>query len=167
MVEDGDGAGNARTVKEIGRESDDGLDEVLLDGLLADFPLAGSAEQHAVGNDDTHLAVFVGHFEHVADEGPVALLWAGSRARIGCRGRRPPRRRPLFEREGRIGHDGVELHQRVALLELRVAQRVAPADGGAVEAVEQHVHHGQRPSAAVELLTVEREVVGAHLAGLP
>ena len=30
--------------------------------------------------------------------------------------------------------------------------------------MEQHVHHGQRPGAAVELLTIEREVVGAHLA---
>ena len=118
-----------------------------------------------MGNDDAHLAVFVGHLEHVADEGPVALALgrnAAPEAVVGVVGRLVGA--PLFEREGGIGHDGVELHQRVALLELRVAQRVAPADRGAVETVEQHVHHGQRPGAAVELLTVEREVVGAHLA---
>ena len=165
LVEDGDGGRDARSVEEVGRESDDGLDEVLLDGLLADFSLAGAAEQHAVGNDDAHLAVFVGHLEHVADEGPVALALgrnAAPEAVVGVVGRLVGA--PLFEREGRIGHDGVELHQRVALLELRVAQRVAPADRGAVETVEQHVHHGQRPGAAVELLAVEREVVGAYLA---
>ena len=165
LVEDGDGGRDARSVEEVGRESDDGLDEVLLDGLLADFSLAGAAEQHAVRNDNAHLAVFVGHLEHVADEGPVALALgrnAAPEAVVGVVGRLVGA--PLFEREGRIGHDGVELHQRVALLELRVAQRVAPADGGAVETVEQHVHHGQRPGAAVELLAVEREVVGAYLA---
>ena len=98
LVEDGDGSRNARSVEEVGRESDDGFDEVLLDGLLADFPLAGAAEQHAVGNDDAHLAVFVGHFEHVADEGPVALALgrdAAPEAVVGVVGRLVGA--PLFE----------------------------------------------------------------------
>lgn len=38
LVEDGDGGRDARSVEEVARESDDGLDEVLLDGLLTDFP---------------------------------------------------------------------------------------------------------------------------------
>lgn len=101
LVEDGDGGRNARSVEEVGRESDDGFDEVLLDGLLADFSLAGAAEQHPVGNDDAHLAVLVGHLEHVADEGPVALALgrnAAPEAVVGVVGRLVGA--PLFEREG-------------------------------------------------------------------
>ena len=104
--------------------------------------------------------------DHVADEGIVALA-LGRNAPvpavmalllgIGMIGA------PLVEREGRIGHHHLEAHEPVALQQLGIEQGVAPLDARVVHAVQEHIHHAQRPGAAYSLLTVERVVVTADL----
>ena len=115
-------------------------------------------------NNDTNLAtIIVSHLQHVTDKGPVTLalgrytspetvVWiAGSF--LGS---------PFIKRERRIGHNSIKLHQFVVDLQLRIAQRVAPTDYGIVESMQKHVHHRQSPCTAINLLTIEREVVIAH-----
>ena len=171
-LEDQDRRRNAGAVEQVGGQADHGVEQVLVDQLLADFALAAAAKQHAVRDDHADAPVLVGgavgHLDHVADEGVIAFALgrhAAPEAPVAIR--RRVVRAPLVEREGRVGDDDVEVHQVVALAVLRVAQGVAPADvpGGHVHVVEQHVHHAKRPRAAVDLLPVDGVILAADLLG--
>ena len=136
LVEDQDRGRDAGAEEQIGRQADDGFQQVLLDQLLADLALGAAPEQHAVRHDDANPALaFDGRLDHVADEGVVALALgrrpapeAVVRIVLGHLGA------PLVEREGRIGHHDVELHQPVVLDQLGAGDRVAPLDAGAIHA---------------------------------
>ena len=169
LAEYGYGRRYARAEKQVGRQADDGFEQVFVHHVPAYLPFACSAEQHSVGNDHANLAAaFLSHLYHVRDERPVALAlrgYAAPKAVVRVVGRFF--RAPLVQRERRIGDNGVKLHQPVVLLQLGVAQGVAPAYHGVVEAVQKHVHHSQRPRAAIHFLPVKREVAVAHfLSGL-
>jgi hypothetical protein len=75
-LEDEDRGRDAGAVEQVGRQADDRVQQVLLDQLLADAPLAAAAEEHAVRHDHAHAPVLsrlqVGALDHVADEGVVA-----------------------------------------------------------------------------------------------
>lgn len=137
--------------------------------MPADFTLARPTEQHAVRNYHTYLAAaFLSHLDHVRNEGPVALAFGRDASPktvirvVGCLFGSP-----LVQREGRIGNHRIEFHQPVVFFQLRIAQRVAPANHRIVKSVQKHVHHGQCPGTAIHFLPVEREVIVAHLlAGL-
>ena len=62
--------------------------------------------------------------------------------------------------ERRIGDHPVEAHQLAAVDVLRVSERVVVADVGVGDAVQEHVHLGDGPDAAVGLLAVEAQVAG-------
>ena len=51
-VQHHDGRRDAGAVEEVRRQADDDLEQVLLQQALADLPLGGAAEQHAVGHHD-------------------------------------------------------------------------------------------------------------------
>ena len=120
-----------------------------------------------MGGNHAHLPpILLRALDHVANKGviPLALrrhapVEAVKLVRIGGFGP------PLVERERRIRHHHVELHQRIALDELRVQERVAPFDPGAILVVDEHIHSAKGPCAAVHFLPVEREVVVAHRIG--
>ena len=52
--EEQDGRRDAGAVEEVGGQADDGVQQVLLDQLLADLALAAAPEEHAVGHDHAH-----------------------------------------------------------------------------------------------------------------
>ncbi len=60
--------------------------------------------------------------------------------------------------EGRIGDDPVEAHQLAAFQVERLSQGVPVLQVGVADAVQDHVHLGDRPDPAVVLLAVERQV---------
>ena len=72
-VEHQDGRGDAGAIEEVRCQSDHRLEEVLLQQPLANPPLRGAAEEHAVGHHDAEAAGTVQHRHHVLDEGQVAL----------------------------------------------------------------------------------------------
>ena len=160
LVEDQDRRRDAGAEEKVRRQADHRFQQVLLDQLLADQPFRAAAEQHAVRHDDADAAVVgQGDFDHVGDEGVVALA-------LGRNASPEPLVRivpgevgpPLVERERRIGHHDVELHQRIVFDQLRVGDRVAPLDAGGVLLVQEHVHPAERPRAAVRFLAEERKV---------
>ena len=61
----------------------------------------------------------------------------------------------VVQRERRIGDHPVEAHQLAALGVQRVGERVVVADVGVGDAVQQHVHLGDGPDAAVLLLAAQ------------
>ena len=56
LVEDQDRGRNAGAEEQVGRQADDGIEQVLLDQLLADLALRAAAEQHAVRHDHADAA---------------------------------------------------------------------------------------------------------------
>jgi hypothetical protein len=56
LAEDQHGGGDAGAVEQLGRQADHGIEQVLLDQLLADAPLGRATEQHAMRHDDRHAA---------------------------------------------------------------------------------------------------------------
>ena len=71
---------------------------------------------------------------------------------------------PPLVRERRVGDDVVELFERIAVLELRVGERVPLVDERLRVVVEDHVHAGQAARRRVLLLSVEGQL-GAGLVG--
>jgi hypothetical protein len=53
--------------KRLARQADHGVEQVLLDQLLADAPLGPAAEEHAVRHDHAHAAVAFGR--------AVSIMW--------------------------------------------------------------------------------------------
>ena len=72
---------------------------------------------------------------------------------------------PLLDGIGRIGQHHVEVHEAVALHELRLGQGVAALDVKILDAVEEAVHPGDGGGHQVALLPVEADV--APLLALP
>ncbi|OPY78026.1 MAG: hypothetical protein A4E65_02456 [Syntrophorhabdus sp. PtaU1.Bin153] len=101
---------------------------------------------------------------HVADKGIIALAFRGDSAPETFE---PVRfclsSAPFVEGERWIGHYDVELHEAVVLHKGRIGQRIAPLDASAIQAVEEHVHAGERPGAAVHLHAEEGKIPAAHL----
>jgi len=95
-----------------------------------------------VRHHHAHAArAFAGDLDHVGDEGVVALGLGRQAAVVAVEGiGLGLLDAPLLQREGRIGHHDVELHELVVLDQARVAQRVAPLDAKAVHTVQEHVH---------------------------
>ena len=79
-----DAGRDAGAVEQVRRQADDGLDEVVVEELLADLLLRAAAEQHAVGHDGGHHAAGLADGEHVLGEHQVGLL---------ARGRHQPQRK--------------------------------------------------------------------------
>ena len=106
-----DAGRDARAVEEIGRQADDGLDEVLFEELLADLLFRAAAKEHAVGMT-------------VATMPPglqtASMCWANMRSPF-LPGRRTPAPAEALRElhvaarvvlaEGRIGDDAVEALQ--------------------------------------------------------
>src|SRR5690606_26063432 len=97
--------------------------------------------------------------DHVADEGVVAAALRGhASVEAAIAVALGDLRAPLVEGEWWIRHDDVEAHEPVALDEPGRADRVAPFDPRLVESVEKHVHLGEGPGRAVQLLAEEGHV---------
>ena len=165
-VEHQDGRRDAGAVEEVRGKADDRLEQVLPQQPLADLPLHGATEQHAVGYDDAEPARGVQHRHHVLDERQIAL---------GLRRHAEPEApvavvpghlaAPFVEAERRIGDHPVVQQQLAFLHQLRVPDRIALLDAGVGQPVEQHVHLADGPGAEVLLLAVKRQV--ARIAPLP
>ena len=106
-----------------------------------------------------------GDLDHVADEGVIAFTLG----RMPCQ-KRPWRSvvavRALVERKRRIGDHDVKAPAR-CFQELRVAQSIAPFDvlGRDAYVMQEHIHHAERPGAAVVLLPIDSVIVAADLLG--
>ena len=74
LVEHQDAGGDARAVKEIGRQTDDRLQVTRADELLADDGLRIAAEEHAVRKNACAFARALQRADDVEQEGVVALL---------------------------------------------------------------------------------------------
>src|SRR5579871_3692312 len=166
-VEDQDGDGYTRGREQIGGQTDHSVEQVLFDEGLTDFTFAAAAEENPMRDDHGHTATArPRNLDHVGDESVVTLGLGRNAAPealvlvlfrvFGA---------PLIERKGRIGYDDIELHQAVAFDQRRAVERVAPLDTGSILRVEEHIHAGQRPRCAIDLLTVERVVVRTDLFG--
>ena len=162
-VEDQHRHRDRRRLEQIRRQADDGIEQVLLDHLLPDLTFSAAAEQHAMRHDDCHApGLLPRRFDHMGNERPVARALRRDAAMkplvliVGG-----VFRAPFVQREGRIGDDHVEGDQPVILDELRIGQRVAPFEPRAVDAVQEHVHLGERVRAAINLLTVEHHMARA------
>ena len=156
---------DARAVKQVLRQADDGFDEVLFEEFLADFLFRPAAKEHAVGHDGGNHAARFAHGEHVLGEHEVAFL-AGRGTPAPAETLRElhiAARVVLAER--RIGDDAVEAFQFAAVLVLRVQQGVLKLNVRAGDAVQEHVQFADGPGGGVVDLAAEAEV-GGVAAGL-
>ena len=163
-VEDQDGHRDGCGLKEVDRQADHRIEQVVFDQFPPDTPLRSAPEENAVGHHYGHPALFFdGGLNHVADEGVVTL---------GFRRNTPPEAvvdirfglfdAPFLQGKRGIGHDVVEFHQAVMLHECGGGEGVAPLDPGGVRLVQEHVHPAQGPGAAVHLHAVDGMVTVAH-----
>ena len=161
LVEHEDAGGDARAVKEIGRQADDALDVTALDDLPADRGLGTATEQNAVRKNDRAFACALEAGEDVQQEGIVAVLLrrnAECKAAIQVIGR-VEAVAPGFGGERKIGDDEVEgLEAAVGALEVGTGEGVVLPDFRRRAVVQDHVHPGQRGGGVVHFLPVEREV---------
>ena len=108
LVHDQHAGGDAGSVKEARRKTDDRLDDVVAYEDLADQLFLAAAEENTVGHDCRHVAVGLQARQHVLDEHQIGLL-----ARLGAPF--PEARRELYGgpavvlRKRRIGENPIEL----------------------------------------------------------
>jgi hypothetical protein len=131
----------------------------------ADRFLVAAAEQHAVRHHGGDHAAVAGDGQHVLQEHQVGLL--GAQRHLAVAEALGELRRPggcavgvllgvaPVDGERRVGEDPVEVHQLAAFDVLRLGQRVVVLQVGGADAVQQHVHLGDGPHRAVELLAEE------------
>ena len=114
-------------------------------------------------HDDGNAAFsFQRGFDHVADEGVVALALGRHAAPVAVEAVvRGIFCTPFVERERRVSDNDVEFHQAVVLDQRRAGEGVAPFDARAIHAVQEHVHARQRPGAAVGFHAEQREIAAA------
>jgi hypothetical protein len=74
LVQHDDASWDASPVKQIGRQTNDGLDHATLDQVLADSTLGIAPEQDPVRQDDSALACGLDGAQNVEQVGVVALL---------------------------------------------------------------------------------------------
>ena len=155
-----DAGRDARPVKEIGRQPDHRLQQVVPEDAGADLLLGTAAEEDAVGHHRRHHPPGPEHGQHVLEEHQVGLLAAlGAEAVAEALGELYPLA-VIVLREGRVADDAVKAHQLALVQVERVEQRVVVLDVGVGDAVEEHVHLADGPNAAVGVLAVERQVTG-------
>ena len=161
LVENEDAGGDARAVKEVGRQADDALDIAALDDLAADRGLGTAAEKNAVRVNDRAFACALEAREDVQEESIVAVLLRRNpecKAAIQVIGRIEAVA-PGFGGERKIGDDEVEgLEAAVGAFEVRAGEGVVLPYLRRRAVVEDHVHPGQRGGGVVHLLPIEREV---------
>ena len=160
LVDHDDACGNAGAVKQVGRQSDDSLDEALAHEVAADLGFGVAAKQHAMRQDAGAFALALQRPDDVQQVGKVALL-AGRCAKMfealvriigGIEASAP-----ALVGEGRIGDDVVERLDDIAFLEFWVGQRVALHHKRSRVVVQDHVHAGEAARCGVFFLTVERD----------
>ena len=136
---------DARAVKQVRRQTDDRLDQILLQPLPANLLLGPAPEQHPMRHHRGDHAARLAHRQHVLGEHQIALL---------ARGRTPAPAKPLRElhvapgvvlAERRIGDHPVEPLQLAALAVHGMQQRVSQLNIRARHAVQQHVQLADRP----------------------
>ena len=156
---------NAGAIKQIRRQPDDGFEQIGLDHRRPDRPLLATPEQHPVWHHGRQHPAFAQHRHHVLQKHQVRLLAAQRHLAItetlGVSGR-PDRlalavgigRAPV-DGKRRIGQHPVKPHQLAAFHVRRLGQRVVVAQIGGGDAVQQHVHLGNRPDRAIGLLPAQ------------
>jgi len=159
-AQDEDASGDAGAVKEVGRQPDHRLQQVVLQDTAPDALLRAASEEDAVGHHRGHHPAGAGHRQHMLEEHQVSPLRPFRGIAVA---------EALFEthavlaillREGGIADDAVEAHQFTVLVQvLGIDQCVGVADVGVADAVEQEVHLADGPHAAVGVLPVERDVL--------
>ena len=125
-----------------------------------------ATKQHTVRQDRGHHAAVAGDGEHVLQKHQVGFLGAqrhlSIRKALGLE-LGPPGgsaigillgAAPVYG-ERRVGEHPVKVHELAALHVLRLGQGVVVLQVGVADAVQQHVHLGDGPHGAVELLTKE------------
>ncbi|EXI91524.1 MAG: hypothetical protein AW12_01250 [Candidatus Accumulibacter sp. BA-94] len=153
-----DAGGDGGAVEQVLRQADDGLDQILIDPLLANLLFLAAPEQHSVGHHGRHHAGRLAHRQHVLGEHQVALL-AGGRA--------PAPAEALGEfhvgagvvlAEGRIGDHPVEALQLAGLAVQRVQQGVLALDVGVGDAVQNHVEFADGPGGHIQHLSGQAHI---------
>ena len=153
-----DRSGDASSIEQIRAETDDRVEQVVLDDLLTDGPFDPASEQHPVWHDRGDDAVVLEDRQHVLQEHEVGFLAA-------LRGVAVVEPLGVGERvlvvvlaERRVGDDTVEPLQLAAAGVLGVGERVVVLEVGVSDAVQQHVHLRDRPCGAVVLLPGQYEI---------
>ena len=160
LIDHHDAGGDAGAVKEVGGQTDDGLEVALADEIFADGGLGIAAEEDAVRQNAGPPA---GRFERSQDMqqiGVVALLLGRHavvlEALVGVVLHQHPAA-PALVAEGRIGHHVVEGPQHRPFQKLRRGQGVALHDLRFGVTVQDHVHPRQTRGGRVLLLPEEAE----------
>ncbi len=160
LVDDQHAGRNARAVEQTGRQADDRFEVAILDELLAARLFFSTPEQDAVRHDHGHAAIALERGDHVLHEHQVGLLAALGHEGVEPLGELHPVASVVL-REGRIGDHPVEAADFALLVEmLRLLDRVALANVGTADAVQEHVHLADGPGAAVEFLSGQFQVAG-------
>lgn len=152
-----DAGRDSSAIEDIRPHSDDRLQAAVLDDLLSDLLLLASPEEHAVWHDRGCSAVRLEHSQDVLDEHQVGFLARLGGPSIGHALRVSHAPALVVLGEGRVGEDAVETAQlTTVVLVARRGEGVAVDDATACDAVENHVHPGHRPGAAILLLAIGR-----------
>ena len=149
---------NSSSIKEIGRQPDDRLQQVVLDKTLADLPLGPAAKQHAVRHNRADHAPLAQHGDHVLHEHEVGLLAGLGTPAVGEALGEGHAFGAVVLRERRVREHPVKTHQLAALGVQGLGEGVAVAQVGVGDAVQDEVHLGDGPDPAVVFLPVEAQV---------
>ena len=163
LTQDQDAGGNTGAIEQVGRQTDHDLEQVFLNNAGADALFLAAPEQHAMGQHSGDQAFIAGDCEHVLQEHQIGFLRAQrhlAETETLLAERRVPGEAavwvflgmPPVDGERRVGEDAVEAAQLAALDMPRIGQGVFVLQPGRADAVQQHVHLGNRPDSAVELL---------------
>lgn len=151
-AQDQDAGGDAGSVEQVRRKTDDGFEAIGLDDLLADVLFLTAPEEDAVGHDGGADAVGHQDGQDVLGEHQVRLLAGlGGEAVPEALGVLHPGGAAVLE-EGRVGEHPVEAHELAALLMEGVGEGVVVTQVGVEDTMQDHVHLGDGPGAAVVLL---------------
>ena len=167
FLQDHDDGRDAGSEEDVGGKPDDGVDVVLLDEVLPDFPFLATPEQNAMRQHDGHDAVGLQVKQVVEQKGEVGLRFRSHSERGEARIRLLVRRIPCL-RVRRVRHHRVHVERivgadGVAILEVWpiVFQRVAVPRNDIVRQDSTHdeVHARQVVGVLLELLRVVLDVV--------
>ena len=146
FAENQDRGRDAGAIEQLFRQTDNCIQQIFFNQLLANLAFAGATEEHAVRHDHRHASgLGLKGFDHVQDKGVIALGFRrnatleAAKLVVLCFFMAP-----FVQRKRRVGGDDIEFQQLAILVEqLGVADGVAPFDFVVVLAVEKHVHLGQ------------------------
>lgn len=150
--------GNARAVKQTGRQTDDGLDNVVVNEQFADKLFLATPKQNAMRHDGCQVPVALQAGQHVLNKHEVGLL-----ARLGTPLAKTRRKleggATVVLGKGWIGQHAVELADGGTVKNLGIFQGIAVLNGETGNVVEDHVHDTNRPYRSVGVLAKQGEVV--------